>query len=110
MEQGAWEIQLAAGSRQRAGKESYACGVIRSLRFAVIGHGARSMGNTAGSWQQAAGRQRVICLRRHWVTTLRCHRAWSKEHGKYSWQRAAGSGQAKSHMPAASLGHYASLS
>ena len=30
------EMQLAAGSRQRAGKESYACGVIRSLRFAVI--------------------------------------------------------------------------
>ena len=30
--------------------------------------------------------------------------------GKYSWQQAAGSGQAKSHMPAASLGHYASLS
>jgi hypothetical protein len=49
MEQGAWEIQLAAGSRQRAGKESYACGVIGSLRFAVIGHGARSMGHGEGS-------------------------------------------------------------
>ena len=34
MEQGAWGN--TAGSRQRAGKESYACGVIRSLRFAVI--------------------------------------------------------------------------